>query len=371
MLAQGGSPTGIAAAREGVAALKSFAWLVVALAALGLLAGYLLGGPADGAKYRVWVTAQALGTNGSVTDLGISTPDGPQAADFLGEGIIKRLEASTGHDYDYLTENLELNQPPNGAPNPPIALIANAGSEAEAKALLVAWLKAVHEARQRYVSGVVARGEKKLRKSLALAAKRGEPATEKAVVDLLARAQALRGTLSIDYSILRAPRLVTATAVSRPRSAVIGAGVGLIAGLALALLLSLLGGRLRTAEGVEAALGIEMLADLSSARGVPSAEHARERLRSLGAGRLPGELLLVPCGSVAPEAIARLSDALGEGVEVRAAGEVGQAGLLTGLERAEAWAVVASPGKARRAEATALSAELGGIGKAPAGLLLV
>jgi len=370
VLAQGGSPTGIAAAREGVAALKSFAWLVVLLAALGLIAGYLLGGPANGAKYRVWVTAQALGTNGSVTDLGISTPDGPQAADFLGDGIIKRLEASTGHDYDYLTEKLELDQPPNGGPNPPIALIANAGSDAEAKALLGAWLTAVHEARLRYVSGVVARGERKLRKSFALAAKRGEPATEKAIVDLLARAQALRGTLSVDYSILRSPRLVAATAVSRPRSAAIGAGVGLIAGLALALLLSLLGGRLRTAEGIEAALGIEVLADLSSVGRIPSAEHARERLRALGDGRPPGALLLVPCGSVAPEAIAKLSDALGEGVEARVAGEVGEAGLLAKLEQADAWAVVASPGAARRAEAVALSAELGGIGKAPAGLLL-
>jgi hypothetical protein len=80
----------------------------------------------------------------------------------------------------------------------------------------------------------------------------------------------------------------------------------------------------------------------------------------------------VPCGSVSPEdAAARLSEALGEGTDVRAAGPLGQSGILDELERADACAIVASPGAARRAEAAALRAELDGTGVAPAGLVII
>lgn len=370
MLEQGGSLTGLAAAREGVAALKAHVWLIVVLAVVGAVVGYLAGSEGGG-RYRAWVTAQALATNGSVTSLGISTPDGPQAADFFGEGIVNRLEASTGKSYDYLIEHLQLSQPPNGGPNPPIALIASAGSDAEARALLGAWLVAIHQARLHYVNGVVSRGERGLRKSLDRAVNRSEPATRKAIVDLLARMQALRATLSVDYAIVHGPKPFAESSLSKRRGAAIGGIAGLIAGIALALLLSLVSGRLRTAEGVEAALGVGLLADLRSPRGIPSAEHARERLRALGDGRPPSDLSLVPCGSVNPDAAARLSDALGEGIEVRVTKPPGQPGLLAELERASAWAIVASPGAVRRAEAAALVAELGGIGAAPAGLLVV
>jgi hypothetical protein len=371
VLEQGGTLTGIAAAREGIAALRAYAWLVVGLAILGLVIGYLTSASEDESKYRVWVTAQALGTNDSVTDIGITTPDGPQAADFLGEGILSRLEASTGHDYDYLIDHLGLSQPPDGGPNPPIALIAGADSEAAARALLLAWMKAVHEARLRYVGGVLIRGEQGLQKSLARASTRNEPATQRAIADLLARMQALRATLSVDYAIHSRPKDYEESTVSRPRAAAIAGVAGLIAGLALALLASLLGGRLRTAEGVEAALGVKSLADLSSPGGVPSPEHARERLRSLGNGQLPSLLLLVPCGSVTAEAAAKLSDSLGQGTEVRVTEPAGRPGLLTELEQADAWAFVASPGAVRRSEVAALRTELDGIGIAPAGLVVV
>ncbi len=371
MLERGGSPTGIAAAREGVAALRSYAWLVVLLAVAGAVAGFVIGGLSGDAKYRTWVTAQALGGNGSVTDLGISTPDGPQAADFLGDGIVARLEAATGRSYDDLIDHLELDQPPDGGPNPPIALIAVAGSEADARALLGEWLAAVRQARLHYVRGVLARGERGLVKSLRRAAVRGEPDTRREVVDLLARMQALRSTLTVDYAVVKAPRPIESEAVSRPRAAVIGGGAGLIAGLALALLLSLVGGRLRTPEGVEAALGFELLADLRATGGVPSAEHARERLRAAGGGSPPATLLVVPCGDVPSGAATKLSSALGEGIEVKVTDPVGQPGVVAQVESASAWAVVASPGSARRAEATALLAELSGVGAGPAGLFVV
>jgi hypothetical protein len=371
MLTQGGSLTGVAAAREGVAAIRAHAWLVVALAIVGLLVGYLVEGPGGGGEYRAWVKAEALGSNGSVTELGISTPDGPQAADFLSDGIIARLEGVTGDSYDYLFDHLTLSQPPDGGPNPPIALIVSVESDDEARALLGDWLAAIHEARLRYVGRVLARGERGLRKSLDRAANREESATQKAIVDLLARIQALRPTLTVDYAIVRKPRPVDASGVSRPRAAAIGAVGGLIGGLALALALALVGGRLRTPEGIEAALGVELLADLRSPGAIPSPEHARERLRSLCGGSLPAGLLLVPCGDVTPDPTAKVSGALGEGIDVRAAGPLGQAGLIGELERANAWAIVATPGAVRRAEAAALQAELGGIGAAPAGLFVV
>jgi hypothetical protein len=56
---QGGSLIGVAAAREGIAALRAYAWLVVLLAVIGLLVGYLTSASGGESKYRVWVTAQA------------------------------------------------------------------------------------------------------------------------------------------------------------------------------------------------------------------------------------------------------------------------------------------------------------------------
>ncbi len=368
---QGASLTGIAAAREGIAALRAYAWLVIGLALIGLLVGYLTGGPSTESKYRSWVTTQALGANGSVTDLGISTPDGPQAADFLGEGILNRVEASTGSSYDDLVEHLAVSQPPDGGPNPPIALIAGGGSEAAARTLLAAWMAAIHEARVHYVSGVLARGEEKLKKSLTRAAVRSEPATQKAIVSLLARMQALRGTLAVDYAVVRKPKVYEAASVSRAHEAVIGAVAGLVAGLALALLISLAAGRLRTAEGVEAALGVERLADLRSPRGIPSSEHARERLRALGGGSLPSTLLLVPCGDVPADTAGDVASALGEGIEVKITEPPGGPGVLAELERASACAIVVRPGAVRRADANALRAELGGVSIAAAGLVVV
>jgi hypothetical protein len=368
---RGGTLTGIAAAREGVATLRDYAWLVVALAVLGAIAGYAISASRADGEYSVWVKAEALGTNSSVTDLGISTPEGPQAADFLGQGILNRLERATGDSYDYLTSHLKLEQPPTGGPNPPIELIADAGSEAESRVLLAAWMKAVHEARTRYVSGVLARGEKGLEETLRRARMKGEPATRQAVVELLARLQALRPTLQVDYSIVRTPRAVDGEEVSRPRSTLVGAVGGTIAGLALALLLALLGGRVRTAEGVEAALGVELLADLRSPRALPSAEHARERLRVQSGDGMPSGLLLVSCGEVAADGADRVRAAVGEGVDVRPAPSMGQPGLLSELERAPAWAIVASPRSMRRADAEALRAELAGVGGGPAGLFTV
>lgn len=371
MVADGGSLIGIAAAREGVAALKAYAWIVVALAIVGLVVGYLTGKPEDESKYRTWVTAQALGANGSVTDLGISTPVGPQAADFIGEGILNRVEASTGYSYYYLIDHLALTQPPDGGPNPPIALIASGDSEAAARRLLLAWMTAVHQARLRYVSGVLSRGERGLRKSLARAIVRRETGTQEAIGDLLARMQTLRATLTVDYAIARKPKAYEESTVSRPREAAVGGVVGLIAGLALALLASLLGGRLRTAEGIEAALGVKLLADLRSPGATPSAEHARERLRSIGGGSQPATVLLVPCGTVASDAATRLSDALGEGAEARVTAPPGEPGLLEELARADACAIVAEPGALRRADATALRTELDGVGIDLAGLVVV
>lgn len=371
MLEQGGSLTGVAAAREGVAVLRAYAWLVVGLAIAGLAVGYLTATSKDESKYRVWVTAQALGSNGAVTGLGISTPDGPQAADFLGEGILNRIEAETGYSYDYLIDHLGLTQPPDGGPNPPIELIAGGDSDSAARDLLGTWMAAVHQARRRYVDRLLAKGEQGLRKSLTRAIELNEPVTRRAIVDMLARMQALRATLTVDYAIERKPKVYEESTVSRPRKAVIGGVVGLIAGFVIALLVSLLGGRLRTVEGIEAALGAELLVDLRSPLGVPSEEHASKRLRSLGNGQLPSLLLLVPCGDLSPdEAAVRFSKALGEGTEVRAAGPLGQPGVLDELERADACVIVASPGAVRRAEATALRAELDGTGVAPAGLVV-
>ncbi len=371
MLAQGGSLTGIAAAREGVFALRSYAWLIALLTVVGMGVGYLAAGSSGGASHRVWITVQALGGNTSVTSLGISTPQGPQAADFLNDGVMARVVASTGHDYAYLLDRLELTQPPDGGPNPPIALIANADSQRQARALLRAWLVAIHEARRHYVRGVLSRGERGLRKSLDRVASRGEPVTARDIRELLARMQALRATLNVDYAISKNPSAVAKSPVSRPRDGALGAGTGLVVGFALALLLSLLGGRLRTAEGVRAAVGIDLLVDLRSGREIPSPDHARERLRSLGSGHLPSVLLLVPCGSVPPGAAARLSETLGEGTEVRVTEPLGASGILGELERADACAIVASPGAVRRAEATALRAELDGTGIDPAGLVIV
>jgi hypothetical protein len=370
VLEQGDSLTGIAAAREGVAALRAYAWVIVVLAVGGALLGYLIHDSASGSEYRAWITARPLGANSSVTDLGVSTPDGPQAADFLGKGVIVRLEAATGQSYDYLTKHLELSQPPNGGPNPPIALIAKAGSGPAARDLVSTWLAAIHQARLRYVNDFVSRGKRALQKQLDRAIAQKDSGTEKAIVDLLGRMEVLNATLTVDYSITHIPRPFVAPPVSRAKSAAIGGVAGLLAGLALALVLALIGGRVRTAEGIEVAFGCEVLADLRSPRGIPSKEHARERLRSLRNGELPSVLPLVPCGSLPAGSITELSTALGEGIEARATEPIGQPGLLNELREADTWAVVVSPGGVRRAEVAAFRVEIAGI-SAPAGLLVV
>lgn len=371
MLEQGGSSTGIAAAREGVAALRSYVWLVALCVLIGLVVGYAVSAPDDTSRYRAWVTTEALGSNPSVTDIGISTPQGPQAADFLSDGIIARIQAATGQSYDWVIDHLQLEQPPNGGPNPPIALIAESDSGPEARALLADWLGAIHAARLHYVGNILARGEQGLRKSLDLSINRNQPATRQAIVELLARMQALRASLTVDYSLTARPKPYDEAQTSRARGTLSAGIVGGIVGIALALLLPLLGGRLRTADGVSAALGIELLGDLRSPQGIPSAEHARQRLRAIGDGQLPSELLLVACGVVTPEVSDGVSRAVGESVAVRAAGSPGQAGLLEQLERAGTWAVVASPGAVSRREAAALRTEIEGTGALPAGLLVV
>ena len=280
------------------------------------------------------------------------------------------MEGSTGHDYDYLSEHLQVSQPPNGGPNPPIELIASANSEAAARSLLVAWMRAIRQARVHYVAGVLTRAETNLDKFLARARKRAEPGTQQEIAQLLARVQiTLRGTLSVDYIVQRKPKSFEEATVSRPREAAIGGIAGLIAGLVLALLISLAAGRLRTAEGVAAALDVELLTDLRSPQAVPSVEHARQRLRALGDGVLPPTLPLVPCGT--PPEAADLVNALGEGTEVKVTGSPGASGLLSELDRAGVFAIVAHPGHVRRADAAALRAELEGIGVAPAGLVVV
>jgi hypothetical protein len=371
VLEQGGSSTGIAAAREGVAALRAYAWLIVLLTVVGIVAGFVASGASPEPGYRAWITGEALGANTSVTDLGISTPPGPQAADFLGDGIVDRVRAATGQSYDWVIEHLDLEQPPDGGPNPPIALVAREDTEAKARALLATWMAAIRAARGHYVSGVLIRGEYGLRKSLDRAAIRAEPATQQAIVELLARMQTLRATLDLDYTITAKPRPFEEQRTSRARGALTGAIGGAIVGLALALLLPLLGGRLRTAEGASAALGVELLADLRSPNAIPSAEHARQRLRSRDEGGTPTELLLVPCGTIDPSAAETVSAAMGEGIETRMAGMLGQQGLLEDLGRAGAWAVVVSPGAVHRSETAALRAELTGVGTAPAGLFVV
>jgi hypothetical protein len=122
---------------------------------------------------------------------------------------------------------------------------------------------------------------------------------------------------------------------------------------------------------VEAALGVELLADLRSPRALPSAEHARERLRVQSGDRMPSELLVVSCGEVAADSADGVRAAVGEGVEVRPAPALGQPGLLSELERPPAWAIVASPRSVRRADAEALRTELAGVGGRPAGLFAV
>jgi hypothetical protein len=371
VLEQGGSSTGIAAAREGLAALRSYAWLIAILVVVGLVVGYLASAPSGEVKYRAWITGEALGANPTVTDIGISTPQGPQAADFLGDGIVARVQAATGESYDGVIEHLDLEQPPNGGPNPPIALIAQADSDPDARALLDAWLRSIRAARLHYVQGVLRRGEMGLRKSLEKAVNRNQPATERAIVELLARMQALRATLVVDYAVTARPKPFDEPAALRARGTLTGAAVGGIVGLALALLLPLLGGRLRTAEGASAAVGVELLADLRSSQEIPTAEHARERLRSIGEGSLPSELLLLPCGGVPADAAEKASRAVGGEIAIRTVGSIGEKGLLEALNAAPAWAVLASPGSVSRAEAAALRTELAGTGTAPVGLFVV
>lgn len=365
------SPTGLAAAREAVAALLARAWLVVGLVVLGLVAGLLLAPSTDnGARYQVSVAPQALAANGSVVAVGISTPIGPQPADFLEDPVLVRVAAKTGLSYEYLTDHLTVEQPATESVFPPILLTAEADTEAEARKLLAVWLQTVREVRHKRVAGRLDRAEEALKDDLRRAVAKGtETIKAKSIVSLNTRIQTLRATLPVDFAVLRDPHPVAPKGVSTARGAVLGAIGGLIVGVVLALLIALVDGRIRTREGYEVALGLPALADLRKPQALPSVEHARESLR--GERGLPGALLLVPCGDAdAAEAAKKLAAGL-DGVDVQATTQLGEPGLLERLGSAEAWAIAVEAGAASRREAAALSAELSGIAKPPAGLVYV
>lgn len=371
MRAQGGSATGFAAVNEGLAAVRTRWWLVVALAALGLLAGYLLSSSNDETAYEAWLTSQPLGNNRSVTEIGISTPEGPLASDFLEGTVSERIERKTGLSHDFIIAHLLIDQPPNGGPNPPISLTTEAGSAEEARRLMTVWLATIREVRAAKVQRTLDRGERGLEKDLKRAQRRGQPASQRLLAELLARMRPLRATLSVDYAITQRPRPQTTTS-SHVRSAGIGMVGGLVAGILLALAVALADGRIRTKEGLEAALGVELLADLRAGSSVPSAEHAKRRLRAIAGGDAPATLTLVPCGRVdSARAVTRVGDALGHPPEVSAVDGLRDLSALAEESAPGTWAIVAEPGAARRDDVAALNAETSGIGSPPAGVFVV
>ncbi len=314
------SPVGQAAAREGVAALRARAWLLVLLVVIGAGAGYLLGQD-SGSVWRAWIISQSLGANRAVTETGISTPEGPQAADFLDGHVLTRLEKTTGKSYEFLIDHMTLAQPPNGGPNPPVLLVPEVDDLGESKELLLDWLQAIHVIRTTRVQAALARGEAGLRKDLAKFERQDRPVNARELENLLARISTLRSTLTTDYAVFKGPREIPQASSTRGKSAEVGAIAGLIAGVALALVIALLDGRMRTREGLEAASDIELFADLRSAGAVPSGEHARARLLALGGGSMPAPVLCLPCGSIdLGEAQKRVSDALGEGAVIEGGG---------------------------------------------------
>lgn len=368
------SPIGLAAVREGVAALRARAWILALLTLVGIILGFVLSGSDGGAVYQAKIIAQPLQSNGSVVAIGISTPEGPQPAEFLDERTLEIMESVTGLRRDDLDLGLlTIQQPPAEALRPPIILSVHGSSYAEAKFLLKTWMRSIHEARAAYIKRILDRGEKGLHKDLAKAIRRGEGALRTQLVALLARLQALRATLNVDYVIVQEPQVSKAEETSRAKSVAIGAIGGLLVGVGLVLLIALSDGRIRTREGLEAALELEVLADLRPRAPAPSLEHARARLQTIGDGKVPTPVVLLPCGKAETgDAVAKLSAALGEGVEVRpSAGPLGQPGTLESLSGAGAWVVVAAPGGTTRREVAGLRAEVFPVDGGPAGLVVV
>lgn len=382
MLAQGASPTGFAAAREGIAALRARVWLVALFAIVGLSVGAFLGVSAsidEGDKgYRAVLVSSGLAGNTALFYNGISTPPGPQLADFAADPVINRVARVTGHSREYLLPRLVVDQSPiDSISQTLIECTAYSDSTRSARELLTAWLGAIKDVRYRYVQRILGRGEWQFRIERRRTIRESQVALRKQIDLALVRLHVLRGTVGVDYTIVRAPRPVDGSPQtgirSKLKSAFIGGLGGLIAGIALALIVALLDGRLRTVEGIETAFGVPILADLRPPGGsIPSAEHARERLKAIGGGRLPSPLLIVPCGSANVEARDDLlTDALGDGVDVRVSAPVGQPGLVEGLASSGAWVAAASLGKVSRADVAALRAELSGVGPDPAGILIV
>jgi len=382
VLEQGVSPTGFAAAREGVAALRARVWLVALFAIVGLSVGAILGVSAsadDGdEEYRAVLTSAGLAGNAAVFTAGISTPPGPQLAEFATDSIIDRVARVTGRSREYLLPRLTVDQSPiDSIGQALIELTTHGESTQSARALLLAWLSAIEDVRHRHVQRVLAKGEQQLRIERRRAIRDGRGNLQRQIDQALVRLSVLQGTAGVDYVIVRAPMEVggdqPAGLRSKLKSAFIGGFGGLIAGIAVALIAALLDGRLRTVEGIEVASGIPVLADLRpQGDGVPSAEHARERLKVIGGGdQLPSPLLVVPCGSDIEVRDDLLVDALGDEVDVRVSAPVGQPGFVGCLASADAWVVATRPGEVSRADVTALRAELNGVGPDPAGILIV
>jgi hypothetical protein len=364
------SPTGLAAAREGVAALRAYAWLVVALVVVGLVLGFALAPTETTGAYRAWVTPQSLTGNHAVTELGVSTPEGPQAGDFMDDSTIIPLEQVTGYSHQELLEKLEISQPPNGSPQPPVELIANDGGEAASKKLLLAWLNEVHTARARHVQRVLERGQEGLEEELEEATGPDQVAVHEELVNLLARLRALRPSIGVDYSVYRVPAPYEAEATSKTKSIGIGGVAGLIVGVGLILLIALVDGRIRSREGLEAAFGVELLADLRSGA-TPTLAHAGARLRSLGGGTAPSPIVVIACGDADPgAATSQLQSTLGDGVEIETLAG-GEADRLEQFAGAQAHLIVARPGGTKRREVAGLRQELAGVGSGPTGLLIV
>lgn len=361
---------GLAAAREGLAAMRDRLWIIVLAAIVGCAVGLATGGEDDTSEAYATLLAKPLGSNSGFTGLGVSTPVGPLAADFVTDEIISDVARATGEDFHYLLTRLMISQDPVSSPvtGPPIGLVVQVGpgGRAEAEELLAAWLDAIRRARSAFVREQTKAALDAVRTEAEKAADAG---ARQVAREARFRALVLDATRQRDFVVIRGPRYQTLSGQSPLRDGAKGLAAGIAIGLLLALSAALLDGRIRTPAGIAAAFGAPLVGDLRP-DGDPPAGFAREwaqaRAAGGGGGGGPGVLLAVG------DADARAAvDRLGDGAPLVAADGLQGPGTLARLAEAPVYLVLARPGGVTRAEASALVAQLKDIAGPPAGVLVV
>lgn len=354
---------GGAAVEEAVATVRAKILLVAAITLLGLVVGIVVGaGKNPPQELEMRVKLSPIGANGTAVSLGVSTPRGPLAADFVSAEVLNPLAKRLGRSRSQLEGEIGLRGVAGAAEQ---LFMVVSGDDAAARKLLFAWYAQV----QRSQRAAVALALRQTKEAYVEELNEIEPLRSRQdALENIARLTGLSGSLRTTVSILDEPEATQVASRSLAFYVIVGLAAGLIGGLAIALGIGLLERKLRTPAALSAQFGLPIVADLRDDGGAEDQASLLERMKIAVHGE-PSELLVVEAG---PQGSA--TDAAGRLKQIPSplgVGPIGSAEALAGVGSGAPWVVAVRPGATRTDQAADLRGELSRLPTVPLGLVLV